>query len=165
MSGSKGRDGKLYIYTNFRAISATIQYWDTFTFVPIISHLKIVEAQVAHPECSGVLDQWYRLAKRTMWRNLADVKACFPATDRVGDKCRRFTPHDFRSTCRSHLGALRVGVLIAERFLSHSLGGLVAVYDKHDYLPERRRALELWAAKLATIEAGAAFNVLPLKRA
>jgi integrase len=84
---------------------------------------------------------------------------------RLGDKCRRFTPHDLRSTCRSHLGALGVDVLIAERCLNHSLGGLVAVYDKHDYLTERRRALELWAAKLAAIEAGAAFNVLPFKRA
>lgn len=83
----------------------------------------------------------------------------------LGDKCRRFTPHDLRSTCRSHLGMLGVDVLIAERCLNHSLGGLVAVYDKHDYLPERRRALELWAAKLAAIEAGAAFNVVPLRRA
>jgi len=83
----------------------------------------------------------------------------------LGDKCRRFTPHDLRSTCRSHLGMLGVDVLIAERCLNHSLGGLVAVYDKHDYLTERRRALELWAAKLATIEAGAAFNVVPLRRA
>jgi integrase len=83
----------------------------------------------------------------------------------LGNKCHRFTPHDLRSTCRSHLGMLGVDVLIAERCLNHSLGGLVAVYDKHDYLTERRRALELWAAKLATIEAGAAFNVVPLKRA
>lgn len=83
----------------------------------------------------------------------------------LGDKCRRFTPHDLRSTCRSHLGMLGVDILIAERCLNHSLGGLVAVYDKHDYLIERRRALELWAAKLAAIEAGAAFNVVPLKRA
>jgi integrase len=83
----------------------------------------------------------------------------------LGDKCRRFTPHDLRATCRSHLGMLGVDVLIAERCLNHSLGGLVAVYDKHDYLTERRRALELWAAKLATIEAGAAFNVVPLRRA
>lgn len=80
-------------------------------------------------------------------------------------KCRRFTPHDLRSTLRSHLGALSVDVLIAERCLNHSLGGLVAVYDKHDYLDERRRALDLWAAKIASIEQGAAFNVVMMKRA
>lgn len=84
---------------------------------------------------------------------------------RLGRKCRRFTPHDLRSTCRSHLGALGVDVLIAERCLNHSLGGLVATYDKHDYLTERRRALELWAAKFASIENGEGFNVVLLKRA
>lgn len=84
---------------------------------------------------------------------------------KLGKKCRRFTPHDLRSTCRSHLGALGVDVLIAERCLNHSLGGLVATYDKHDYLTERRRALELWAAKLASIENGEAFNVVQLRRA
>lgn len=83
----------------------------------------------------------------------------------LDDKCRRFTPHDLRSTCRSHLGMLGVDVLIAERCLNHSLGGLIAVYDKGDYMTERRRALELWAAKLAAIETGAAFNVVPLRRA
>ena len=80
-------------------------------------------------------------------------------------KCRRFTPHDLRSTCRSHLGALGVDVLIAERCLNHSLGGLVAIYDKHDYLTERRRALELWASKIASIEKGEASNIVVLKRA
>lgn len=52
----------------------------------IISHLKIIQAQAAHPDCSGALDQWYRLTKRANWRNFAEVKACFPATDKVGDK-------------------------------------------------------------------------------
>lgn len=78
---------------------------------------------------------------------------------------RRFSPHDLRSTCRSHLGALGVDVLVCERCLNHSLGGLVAIYDKHDYLTERRRALELWAAKIAALERGEAFNVLPMRRA
>ena len=52
----------------------------------IISHLKIMQAQVAHPDCSGALDQWYRLSKRAHWQNFAELKACFPATDKVGDK-------------------------------------------------------------------------------
>jgi integrase len=41
---------------------------------------------------------------------------------KLGKKCRRFTPHDLRSTARSQLGALGVEVLIAERCLNHSLG-------------------------------------------
>lgn len=60
----------------------------------------------------------------------------------VSDKCQRFTPHDLRSTARSHLSRLGVELLIAERCLNHSLGGLIAIYDQHDYLDERRFALE-----------------------
>lgn len=70
----------------------------------------------------------------------------------LGNSCRRFTPHDLRSTSRSHLAALGVDVLIAERCLNHSLGGLIAVYDQHDYIEERRRALELWSERLSSLE-------------
>lgn len=90
------------------------------------------------------------------------------ALDRVctdlGSQIRPFSPHDLRSTARSHLGALGVPVAIAERCLNHTLGGLIAVYDQHDYLDERRRALELWSAKLAVLEAGAD-NVVLMKGA
>jgi len=86
------------------------------------------------------------------------------ALDRLG-LGRQFSPHDLRSTARSHLAELGVSVVVAERCLNHSLGGLVGVYDQHDYIEERRRALELWAAKLASIEKGEGFNVVMLKRA
>lgn len=52
----------------------------------VISHAKIVEMQAAHPDCVSALDQWYRLTKRAKWRSFAEVKACFPAVDKVGDK-------------------------------------------------------------------------------
>lgn len=55
---------------------------------------------------------------------------------------RHFTPHDLRSTARSYLSALGVSPIVAERCLNHTLGGLLAVYDQHDYLSERRIALE-----------------------
>lgn len=74
--------------------------------------------------------------------------------DDLGEKVRRFTPHDLRSTARSHLAALGVNVIVAERCLNHSLGGLVGIYDQHDYLTERRAALETWARFLSACEAG-----------
>jgi integrase len=79
-------------------------------------------------------------------------------------KCRRFTPHDLRSTARSHLGALGVDLLVAERCLNHSLGGLVAIYDQHDYLAERRKALESLSDFIVACELGRAWNVVPLRR-
>jgi integrase len=73
---------------------------------------------------------------------------------RLGDKVRRFTPHDLRSTARSHLSALGISLIVAERCLNHSLGGLVAVYDQHDYLTERRAALEMWTNLICACESG-----------
>jgi integrase len=88
---------------------------------------------------------------------------------RLGEKkVRRFTPHDLRSSARSHLAALGVNVIVAERCLNHSLGGLVGVYDQHDYLTERRAALETWASFLTACENGIPWhqgNVIPLREA
>lgn len=63
----------------------------------------------------------------------------------LSEGTQRFTPHDLRSTARSHLSRLGVDLLIAERCLNHSLGGLVDIYDQHDYLQERRVALNILA--------------------
>ena len=52
----------------------------------IISHSKIIQAQALHPDCNTALDQWYRLTKRALWCHFGDVKACFSAADKVGDK-------------------------------------------------------------------------------
>ena len=74
--------------------------------------------------------------------------------DKTLTQVRRFTPHDLRSTARSHLSALGVHLIVAERCLNHSLGGLIAVYDQHDYLSERRAALETWVDFIIACEAG-----------
>lgn len=87
------------------------------------------------------------------------------ALKRVSLGVRDFTPHDLRSTARSHLGAMGVDIIVAERCLNHELGGLVPIYDKHDYLNQRRPVLEQWAAFLEDCEKGIKrdqTNVIPL---
>lgn len=56
-----------------------------------------------------------------------------------------FSPHDLRRTFRSGLSALRIPPHVAERSLNHSLGRIVDTYDQHDYLDERREAVQRWA--------------------
>src|SRR5262249_51660248 len=74
------------------------------------------------------------------------------------------TVHDLRRTARTHLGeTLKVDVIIAEKCLNHTLGGLLEVYDRGGYLAERRRALELWAAFLQACERKRPWNVEPLR--
>lgn len=65
---------------------------------------------------------------------------------------RRFTPHDLRSTGRSHLRALGIGRDIAEMCLNHKLQGVEGIYDQYNYWPERRDALQRWAEKLEGLQ-------------
>jgi integrase len=71
---------------------------------------------------------------------------------------RRFTPHDLRSTARSYLTELGVNLIVAERCLNHSLGGLIGIYDQHDYMTERRTALEVWTEFIIACECGEAWQ-------
>jgi integrase len=49
--------------------------------------------------------------------------------------------HDLRRTARSMMSRAGVSREIAERVLGHAIPGIVAVYDRHDYLAEKRDAL------------------------
>jgi hypothetical protein len=54
---------------------------------------------------------------------------------------------------------------VAEMVIAHAQPGLHQIYDRHSYRDEKRRALELWAARLAEIVApdGAPDNVVKLR--
>ncbi|MGH8529341.1 MAG: tyrosine-type recombinase/integrase [Nevskiales bacterium] len=75
-----------------------------------------------------------------------------------------FTVHDFRRTARTHLEALGVAPHIAERCLNHKLKGVEGIYNRHDYLEERREALERWAKVLRDCELGKGGKVTPLRQ-
>jgi len=66
----------------------------------------------------------------------------------------RFTPHDLRRTAASFMTKLKVPRLHVEKVLNHSAGDIAEVYDRHDYLREKRAALELWGEHLAAILEG-----------
>lgn len=63
---------------------------------------------------------------------------------------RRFTPHDLRSTMKSHMRALGIPSNISEMCLNHKLAGVEGIYDQHNYYPERRAALDAWARFVET---------------
>jgi len=63
-----------------------------------------------------------------------------------------FTLHDLRRTCRTGLARLKVAPHIAERVLNHAQEKIAGTYDTHDYLDEKREALERWATHLATLK-------------
>jgi integrase len=76
-----------------------------------------------------------------------------------------WTNHDLRRVVRSALSQLRVPHNVAEAVLAHKPPGIVGVYDTHEYLDEKREALELWAQRIAAIVNPAApAKVVKLRR-
>lgn len=65
----------------------------------------------------------------------------------------KFGAHDLRRTLATRLSGPELGVdpAVRERILAHSLGKLEAAYNRHDYLPQQRAALEKWEAKLKEV--------------
>jgi integrase len=59
--------------------------------------------------------------------------------------------HDIRRTMRTGLGALPVPNNVSELCIAHAQPGLHRTYDLHSYRDEKRRAFELWAARLLSI--------------
>lgn len=63
----------------------------------------------------------------------------------------RFVPHDLRRTAASHMTRLGIPRLHVEKVLNHVTGDIAEVYDRHNYLPEKRVALEKWGKELKKI--------------
>jgi integrase len=59
--------------------------------------------------------------------------------NQMGDT-QHFTVHDLRRTCRTLLAAQGTPGHVAERCLNHKVKGVEGIYDRHDYLDERRDA-------------------------
>ncbi|WP_318476357.1 tyrosine-type recombinase/integrase [Photobacterium leiognathi] len=66
---------------------------------------------------------------------------------RLGHKTK-WTLHDLRRTLATKMNDLGVAPHVVEQLLGHSLGGVMAIYNRSQYLPEKRAALELWLDRL-----------------
>jgi integrase len=71
-------------------------------------------------------------------------------------------PHGFRHTASTALHELGFKADAIERQLSHKERGISGVYNKAEYLAERRKMLQAWANHLDSLRTGA--NVLPIRR-
>jgi integrase len=75
-----------------------------------------------------------------------------------------WTNHDIRRTVRTRLSRLKITEEAREAVLAHVRPGIKGTYDHHDYLDEKREALDLWAARLRSIvEPVPAANVIQMR--
>lgn len=62
--------------------------------------------------------------------------------------------HDLRRTCVSGMARLGIAPHVADKILNHQNGaisGVAAVYQRHDFLAERKRALEIWGTHVQRV--------------
>jgi integrase len=87
------------------------------------------------------------------------------AKEKLDEACgvRDWVWHDLRRTARSLLSRAGVAPDIAERCLTHTIGGVRGVYDRHRYEEEMRLAFEKLAALIDTIVRQEP-NVVPMGR-
>ena len=85
----------------------------------------------------------------------------------IQDYCRLsgmepWMPRDLRRTVKTRMGELGVSKLIRDRVQGHAMTDVSARhYDRYDYLPEKREALEAWCRHLEALLAGG--NVRAIK--
>ncbi|NIF02124.1 tyrosine-type recombinase/integrase [Pantoea sp. Acro-805] len=64
-----------------------------------------------------------------------------------------WTLHDIRRTFATTLNNMGIAPHVVEQLLGHTLGGVMAVYNRSQYLPEKLDALNKWMDRLILISA------------
>jgi integrase len=76
------------------------------------------------------------------------------------------TFHGRRRTAASHMARLGIALPVIEKILAHtsgSFGGIVGVYQRYEFVAEKRAAIEAWGKWLTRITADAAANDVALR--
>ncbi len=79
-----------------------------------------------------------------------------------------FTLHDLRRSATTGMAQLGIAPHIADRILNHQAGtirGVAAVYNRFEYLEERKAALEAWGRYVEALVRPVPSNVVPLATA
>jgi len=122
--------------------------------IPLVP--EVVEWLLALRQVAGASDYLFPKRRRDPRQRTLHVgiDTLNAALANVAHGIAHFTLHDLRRTVRTQLAALGIRSEVAERCLGHKIRGVEGVYNTHDYLVERRTALEKWTAVLSEIERG-----------
>jgi len=79
---------------------------------------------------------------------------------------QRILDHDdLRRTAATKMTEAGINHLTISKVLNHAESCVTAIYDRHSYNKENRKALETWGRKLDAIISGqSASSVIPMKR-
>ena len=84
----------------------------------------------------------------------------------AGCEIAHFTVHDLRRSTATGMAELGISEHVVDRVLNHSgrrVSGTARIYNRSEYLPERRRALDAWSAHVARLVQSRPGGVVPLR--
>jgi integrase len=138
--------------------------------------VKLVEEAIAKtardgflfPSPTGNASIGSRALSKAFLRNAAELGIPEPPKPGKGQKvdpalktARRrerramaFAPHDLRRSAASRMAELGFTRFAVGRILNHTEAGVGRVYDRYEYLKEKRAALDAWARQLDIILSG-----------
>ena len=106
----------------------------------------------------GPINGWSNTARTALDQRIAEV---------AGRSLPHWTPHDLRRSFATHAAGIGIQPHIIEACLNHVSGhkaGVAGIYNKAAYEPEKRTALDRWAAHLLAVVEGKESNVSALRR-
>jgi integrase len=109
--------------------------------------------------------QGYHKGRNHIAQRMAEI-----ASQEAGEAVEipHWTFHDLRRTAATGMARLGIPVRVTEAVLNHvsgTAGGIVSVYQRHDYADEKRQALDAWARFVGDLVEGTAGNVVRLVEA
>jgi len=124
--------------------------------VCLLDPLGDVAAPRLMKSAEGEEDLIFSTTGRTPVSGFSKAKARIDARmqEILGDKFQQWRTHDLRRTAASGMAALGFQPHVIERVLNHvsgAQGGLVGIYQRHEYREERRRAIMAWGAHVMGI--------------
>jgi integrase len=90
----------------------------------------------------------------------------FRPEDELANQVPGWILHDLRRTAATGMAKLTIPPHVVDRVLNHVSGtirGVAAIYNRHGYSEERKRALEAWAHYVQTLIRPVDSNVVPIR--
>lgn len=167
----KSRD-RVLTDDEIKALMAEEHHYGALLRFLLLTGLRISEAQNAKlehldgdklhiPENKSARPHWVfvsPLARKQITNKTGHLFDDRSATAIQGWLKRRntgWTPHDLRRTFATRIAGLGVAPHVVEKMLNHSLGGVMAIYNRNDYEPERIAATKAWEKEIGRITGGA----------
>ena len=85
----------------------------------------------------------------------------------AGGEIAPFTLHDLRRSAATGMAALGIAPHVVDKILNHSSGkisGVARIYNRYEFLAERRAALEAWARHVESLIRPTPSNIVELVR-